>query len=175
MNTVTVRFTRRRRNVISWLIRWTVPRSRFALALSSHCLVNAEGGWFEATMLYGVRPIDPAALSDQLTVKETRYWVPNAEAGHAFLLAQVCRYVPKPPRWIPKWAQRFYAGVAKAWKNNYDWGGALGLGLAPGRDWSCPDCWYCYELAAGTLSAAGRPVFSALSHVGETALMAINP
>lgn len=150
MNAITVLFTRRKWNLISWLIRWTVPRSRFALALSSHCIVVHGNTAYEATMLYGVRqvPLD-MALKGQTIVKETHYQVPNAYAGIEFARGEV--------------------GAS------YDWGGAIGVGLAPDRDWADPSSWYCYEFAAAVLRAAGRPVFADLSHVGEVALMAINP
>lgn len=150
MNTITVLFTRRRWNPVSWLIRWAVPRSRFALALSSHCIIVDGDRAFEATMLHAVREVSLAeAMQGQIVVKETRYQVPDAAAGIAWARAQVA----KP----------------------YDFPGALGLGLTPGRDWKQDDKFFCYELAAGVLHAAGRPVFANLTHVGETALMAINP
>lgn len=147
---ITVLFTRRRFNPVSWLIRWAVPRSRFALALSSHCIIDAGDKMYEANMLHGVRAVDRAtALKGQMIVKETRYQVPNMAAGLAWAAEQV--------------------------GSPYDWPGALGLGLTPGRDWGQDDKWFCYEFAAGVLRAAGRDVFAQLTHVGETALMAINP
>lgn len=150
MDRITVLFTRRRWNIGSWLIRWAVPRSRFALALSSHCMIVDGDDVYEATMLHGVRKVNRfTALQDQIIVKETRYQVPDAKAGVAWLGEQV--------------------------GSPYDWDGALGLALTPGRDWKQANKWFCYELAAGALQAAGRPVFENLTHVGETALMAINP
>jgi len=150
MQTITLIFTRRKWNPISWLIRWAVPRSRFALALSSHCIIDAGDAVYEAHMLHGVRTTDRAtATSGLMIVKEIRYQVPDADAGIAWLKKQV--------------------GLP------YDWGAALGLGLSPYRDWTQNDKWYCYELAAGALRASGRPVFADIAHVGETALMAINP
>lgn len=150
MNTITVLFTRRTWNPVSWLIRWAVPRSRFALALSSHCIIVDGGRAFEATMLHAVREVSLAeAMQGQIVVKETRYQVPDAAAGIAWARAQV----GKP----------------------YDFPGAFGLGLTPGRDWKQDDKFFCYEYAAAMLHAAGRPVFANLTHVGETALMAINP
>lgn len=150
MSIITVVFTRRKWNPISWLIRWAVPRSRFALSLSSHCIVVQGATAYEATMLHGVREVPlEVALEGQTIVKTTHYQVPNAHAGIAFAHNEV--------------------GAS------YDWGGALGMGLAPGRDWADPSSWYCYEFAAAILRAAGRPVFAELSHVGEVALMSINP
>ena len=58
--------------------------------------------------------------------------------------------------------------------NNYDFKGAFGLSLAPGRHWAAADCRFCYEFDAGWPRAAGRDVLGNLSHIGETALMAIN-
>ncbi|HEX9173860.1 MAG TPA: hypothetical protein VF861_14500 [Telluria sp.] len=173
---ITVLFTCRARNPISWLIRWTVPRSRFALALSSHCLVDAGDVLYEATMLYGVREVDRAtALRGATVVKQTRYQVPDAAAGLAWARSQLCRYEPKLPAWFPAWVRPGCSALLKLCNNNYDWGGAAGLGLAPGREWADESAWYCYEFVAGVLRAAGRPVFAQLSHVGETALMAIDP
>lgn len=39
----------------------------------------------------------------------------------------------------------------------YDWGGVISF--AAHRDWSEEDCWYCSELAEGTIQAAGRTRF----------------
>jgi hypothetical protein len=150
LNTITIIFTRRRWNPVSWLIRWVMPRSRFALALSSHAIVVGPERCYEATMLHGVRPVEFfEALKGQLTVRAIHYKVPDPDAGIAWVEAQCGK--------------------------RYDWRGAFGLGLAPGRNWAEDDRWFCYELAAGALLAAGRPVFTNLSHVGEIALMAINP
>ncbi len=148
--TIRVIFTRRRWNPISWLIRWAVPRSRFSLALSSHCLIDTGVAVYEAHMLHGVRcvPLD-VAMKGQTIVKITDYQVPSVMAGL-------------------KWASE-QVGTP------YDWPGALGLGLTPGRDWLQDDKWFCYEFAAGVLQAAGRPLFANLTHVGETALMSISP
>ncbi|MBY0242661.1 MAG: hypothetical protein K2X55_25440 [Burkholderiaceae bacterium] len=151
MSTITIIFTRRHWNPVSWLIRWAMPRSRFALALSSHSIIAApDGTCYEATMRHGVRVVDRAtALSGQCVVREIAYKVPDVAAGI-------------------RWAQQ---QVGKS----YDWRGAFGLALAPGRNWADDGDWFCYEFSAGTLRAAGRDVFANLSHVGETALMAINP
>lgn len=150
MKTIRVIFTRRKWNAISWLIRWAVPRSRFSLALSSHCLIDSGVAVYEATMLHGVRCVPrEVALKSQTIVKVTEYQVPNVTDGY-------------------KWASE-QVGTP------YDWAGALGLGLTPGRDWKQDDKWFCYEFAAGVLQAAGRPLFANLTHVGETALMSVNP
>jgi hypothetical protein len=176
MNTIRVIFTRRRWNPVSWLIRWAVPRSRFALALSSHCIVDAGDKCYEATMLHGVRDVPlPIAMKGQVLIKETRFSVRNRAAAIAFLEAQVCRYKPKLPRWLPKWLRVPLTIILVLINNNYDFKGAFGLALAPDRDWAEADLWYCYELVAAALQAGGRPVFANLTHVGETALMSINP
>jgi hypothetical protein len=152
MSTIKVIFTHRRWNPISWLIRWAMPRSRFAFALSSHAIVVGPDQCYEATMLHGVRAVDYAkAIDGQVIVRERRYQVPDAAAGLAWAAEQARRKVP------------------------YDWRGALGLSLAPGRDWAEADAFFCYEFAAAVLRAGGRDLFSDLSHVGETALLAINP
>lgn len=150
MNTITLVFTARRWNPVSWLIRWAVPRSRFAMGLSSHCLIERDSIVYEANMLHGVRwaPRE-VALAGCTVVKRISYAVPDAEAGLNWALQQ----------------------CGKA----YDWRAALGLGLTPYRDWAEDDRWYCYELAAGALRAAGRDEFGNLQHIGEIALMAIKP
>ena len=150
MKTITVLFTRRRWSLVSWLIRWAMPRSRFALARSSHAIVVDGDTCYEATMLYGVREVPKhVALEGQIIVGTHHYQVPFPAAGLAWVRSQVGR--------------------------PYDFRGAFGLALAPGRDWAEDDCWFCYELAAAVLLHAGRREFVNLSHVGETALMAINP
>jgi hypothetical protein len=147
---ITILFTRRRWNLVSWLIRWAMPRSRFAWALSSHALIVDGGFCYEAVMLGGVRCVSlQAVLKNQQPVRELRYTVPDATAGIAWVQTQIGR--------------------------PYDFKGAFGLALAPGRNWADDDCWFCYELAAGVLKAAGRPEFANLSHIGETALFSIAP
>lgn len=150
MDSITLLFTKRRFNPVSWVIRWAIPRSRFALAMSSHCLIDGGDAIYEASMLHGVRRADRAtALAGLTTVATVTYSIPSRAAAIMWLNAQV----GKP----------------------YDWAGAFGLGLAPYRDWASDNKWFCYELGAGALRAAGRSVFSNLGHVGETALMAIEP
>lgn len=150
MDSITVLFTRRRWNPISWLIRWAMPRSRFAMGLSSHSIVLVGDTCYEATMLHKVRKVDRAtALAGQLVVVEKRFPVPDLAGGVA-------------------WAER---QVGK----RYDWRGAFGLSLAPGRRWADEDCWFCYEFAAGVLRAAGRNLFEDVSHIGEGPLLAVAP
>ena len=101
-------------------------------------------------MLHGVRCASyDVAMKGQTVVKIAEYQVPNAAMGLAFAASQV--------------------------GTPYDWPGALGLGLTPGRDWKQDDKWFCYEFAAAVIQAGGRPLFANLTHIGETALMAINP
>lgn len=174
MDEISILFTYRRRNAVSWLIRWAMPRSRFAFALSSHAIVYAGGRCFEATMLHGVREVERStALDGQTVVRERRYAVPDLAAGLRWARTQLCTYEADPPRWLPAPLQSACAAVLRILHNNYDFEGALGLGLAPDRDWASEDAWWCYEFAAGFLRAAGRPVFADLAHVGETALLAI--
>lgn len=167
MPTVKFYYTRKRWNPISWLIRWALPRSRFALALSSHVIIGIGETFYEATMLYGVRRVDHTpAFKGQTVVLEREHHVPNLAAGVEFLERQLCTYRPK------------FKGLLGSFelllRNNYDWGGAFGL-LSPDRNWAEEGCFWCYELAAAFLHAAGRNVFANLNHVGETALMAIEP
>ena len=150
MNTITLVFATRRWNPISWLIRWAVPRSRFALSRSSHCMIERDSVIYEASMLHGVRcGHRDAILYGMVVVDRIHYSVPDAEAGLDWLAAQCGK--------------------------RYDWRAALGLSLTPYRDWAEDDSWYCYELAAGALRAAGRDEFANLQHIGEIALMAIKP
>ena len=150
MNTITLHYTRRPWNPISWLIRWAMPRSRFALALSSHVIVQIGAWCYEATMLHGVRRVRPTeALRGQLVVRRVDYQVPDVSEAIRFADDQV--------------------GAG------YDFAGAFGLSLAPDRDWADPSSWFCYEFAAAVLRAAGRAVGINLSHVGETALLSLNP
>jgi len=150
MSTITLIFTRRAWNPISWLIRWAVPRSRFALSMSSHCLIDAGDVIYEANMLHGVRGVSRAvALSGLTVVKTIAYSVPDAAAGIAWAISQDGK--------------------------KYDWRGAFGLGLTPYRDWKDDRDWFCFEFAAAVLRASGRDAFENLAHVSETALMAIKP
>lgn len=175
MGTITLLFTRRR-NPISWLIRWALPRSRFTLALSSHCMVDAGDEVFEAHMIHGVRRAPrAAALAGAIITKTITYSVPDPAAGIAWAVTQLCGYESTPPAWLPLWAAIVWRKIDTLFHSNYDWRGALGLGFAPERNWADPSKWFCYEFGAGFIKACGRPVFANLSHVGETALMAIDP
>ncbi len=135
---------------MSWIIRYFTPRSRFHLAISSHCLICDGDYLIDSTMLHGVRRNKVKdALKGQTIVRTVSYSVPNAEAGVAWARTQV--------------------GLP------YDYKGALGVALSPDRDWTKPDAWFCYELAAATIVAAGRDSFRSYGHISETTLMAIKP
>ncbi|MGJ9420480.1 hypothetical protein ACHAC9_22390 [Massilia sp. CMS3.1] len=173
---VTLLYTRNRSHPVSFLIRWAMPRSRFALGLSSHVIVLARGRYFEATMGAGVREVEEAvALKGQIIVRRREHSVPDLDAGIAWARLQLCTYTAQPASWVPAWACGVYCAAQLLMHNNYDWGGALGLGLAPGRNWADEEDWFCYEFAGGFMRACGRQLFDELSHVGETALLAINP
>jgi hypothetical protein len=150
MDTLTVVFTKRKWNLISWLIRWMLPRSQFYLALSSHCQIVDGDHRIEAHMLYGVRRV-PAdvAMEGVEPVRTVHYTVPSEEDGLAWARDQV--------------------------KKKYDWLGAFGLGLAVDRDWQKPDAWFCYELAASAIVHAGRDCFADTGHITESALLSMKP
>lgn len=57
MNKITIIFTTRKWNPVSWFIRWCLPRSRFANSLASHCLIVDGDYVIEANMLHGVRRV----------------------------------------------------------------------------------------------------------------------
>lgn len=172
---VTLLFTRRQWNPVSWLIRWMKPRSRIALALSSHVVIAIGDTCYEANMVTGVRKGARAdILKGQTIVRKRVHYVPDLAAGVAFLESQLCTYKPTPAG-VPDALQPLVRKLLLMLNNNYDFGGALGLGLAPGQNWSDPSRWFCYELAAGFFKAAGRNVFEELERICETALLAINP
>lgn len=150
MNTLQVVFTKRAWNPISWLIRWAIPRSRFSLSLQSHCMVVDGDYMIEAHMLHGVRRVThDVALKGLTIVKRVDYEVPDAEAGIAWARNQV--------------------GAA------YDWSGAFGIALGVDRDWKKPGWWFCYEIAAGAITNAGRDVFADTGHITGSILLAIKP
>jgi hypothetical protein len=174
MKTATILLTRRHWNPVSALIRWSMPRSRFAWALSSHAIVQVDQQCYEATMLYGVRRVEcDVALAGQHVVRAITVPVPDLAAGIAWAEAQRCRYTPVAPTWLPIGLQRAYCAVALILQSNYDWRGAFGLSLAPDRNWADEDCWFCYEFAAAFLRACGIELFKSLPHVGETALLTL--
>lgn len=103
-------------------------------------------------MLYGVRRVPlSVALKGLTIVRAVDYQVPNAEAGLA-------------------WARR----LAEQ-KTKYDYAGALGLGLAPDRNWQDESNFFCFELFAGILDRAGRMIFSQNAHITGSMLLSIKP
>jgi len=150
MEQITLIFTKRNWSPGSLLIRWCLPRSRFYNSQSSHCLIEDGEYLIEASMTHGVRRVKrEEALKGLTAVNTVAYNVPNAEAGL-------------------KWARE---QVGK----KYDFKGALGLAIAPDRDWMEDDAWFCYELGAATLVAAGKDCFRSVGHISESTLLAIKP
>jgi hypothetical protein len=88
-------------------------------------------------------------MKGQTIVEVVHFRVPDADAGLAWVRTQV--------------------GL------KYDYPGALGLALAPDREWSDETDWFCFELAAATLSAAGRDYFKVNAHITGTMLQAMKP
>lgn len=151
MEQITVVFTKRDWNAGSYAIRWGLPKSRFKVAPASHCLIKDGDYYIEAAMLHGVRRSHTSiALKGLTVVDEVTYDVMDAEAGLAWARSQI----GKP----------------------YDYHGAFGLALAPDRDWTEPDKWFCFELAAATLAKAGRnPFREDAGHISGNLLLALKP
>lgn len=176
MRTIHAIFTKRAWNPVSWLIRWTVPRSRFALSLSSHCMIVDGDYIFEANMLHGVRRAPKAVALKNLTVVQTvDYTVPDAEKGLAFLRAQVCTYQAPIPKWMPVYMRSTYQSVMLFIHSNYDWAGAFGVAIDPSRDWMDPGWWFCYELLAAAIRESGRDIFRHTGYITESTLLSIKP
>lgn len=103
----------------------------------SHEAIVMEDGEsvIDATFTHGgvrQRPLaDVLAVSSQYAFRE--FEVPDAEAGYAFVRAQL----GKP----------------------YDWTGVLGLALH--RDWQEDDAWWCSEISEAWLAACGLVRFLA--------------
>lgn len=174
MQQITVIFTKRMLNPISWLIRWAIPQTRLVIARSSHSMVVDGDHVIEAHMLYGVRRVPLAdAIKGATVVGTINYPVVDAEKGRAWFRSQICTYRPTPPSWLPKWAQAAVGAVQRMIHNNYDFKGAMGLGLAPNRDWQDPIAWHCYEAVARTLREAGLDVFADTGFITETTLLAV--
>jgi hypothetical protein len=150
MQTITVIFTKRKWNPVSGAIRWAIPRSRFHIAKASHCLIQDGEYVIEASMTHGVRRTLMVDAMRGLAITDVvKFQVFDAEAGLTFARSQVGR--------------------------KYDFKGAFGLALYPGREYTEDDSWFCFELAAAALKAAGRDVFRASSHITGTMLQAIKP
>lgn len=143
-------FTKDSYSPISWLIRWALPRSRFAFAASSHCYVVNCDKYYDAHLFKGIRAIDEkTALKGSTIVKVIEYTILNPIRVSAWLDEQIGK--------------------------KYDWKGAFGLALKPSRNWAEDDSWFCYELAAAAIKVGGKDVFNNISHITETALFAIEP
>ena len=141
-------FTKTDWGIPSMIVRWTLPRSRFAWALSSHVLIDTGEYLYEALPYYGVRKsVRSVALAGSTIVDEIDFTVPDVPAALAFLEAQLGK--------------------------GYDYLGVLGLAFDPNRDWKEDKNWFCYEYAAATLAAGGLDIFSNLSHITETPLLAL--
>lgn len=150
MNKVTIYFTKRPWNPVSWAIRWSLPASRFKMARASHSMIRIGDDFVHASMLNGViRQPFADAMKGQRIVATREYLVPDIDAGLAWLQGQI----GKP----------------------YDWKGAFGIALDPYRDWREDDSWFCHELCAGFLAASGRKTFLNYGHVTDTALLLVNP
>lgn len=150
METITLVFTKRKWNPVSWLIRYCAPRSRFYMSRGSHCLIKDGDYFIEATMLHGVRrALAEVSMNGQTVVETVEYSVPNAEAGLAWARTQV--------------------GMS------YDFRGAMGLAISPDRDWKKEGWWFCYELAAATIAAAGRDMFRSQGNISENYLLCVKP
>lgn len=149
MNSITLVFTKTMWNPLSWFIRWVLPRSRFSLALSSHVfIIDNDNNYVEAVFPQGVRKQSKEkALKGLTVVKEKTYQVLDRNAGMEFLEKQIGK--------------------------KYDLKAGVGLGFNQDRIWDEDDRWYCYELAAATLKNAGLCHFTELSHITETALLAL--
>lgn len=144
------------RNPASYAIRYALPRSRFALAKSSHAVIVDGDCGIEARMLYrdggkwnsGVRRVPLGqAIGGATVVAQLNFLVPDAESGLSFAREQVGR--------------------------DYDYAGAFGLAIAPDREWQLDDAWFCYELAAMTIHAAGRKLFSSVGHITEREFLGV--
>lgn len=174
---IRVIYTARTFNPVSWLIRWMVPRSRVALAHSSHSMVVDGDHVIEANMIYGVRRVPIAqAIKGARVVRVAGYPVPNAERGLAWFRTQLCTYVPALPCWtrfLPAFARSSIELLMRMRYNNYDFKGAIGIGFAPDRNWQDPVNWSCFESSARTIKEAGSDVFADSGYITETTLMAV--
>ena len=144
MPVIKVIFTKDYLSLFSWLIRWTLPRSRFKLALSSHCYIDVGDGFlYNALPTTGVTKQTSIGTGD-IVVNTLYYNVKSLELAVDFLEEQL--------------------------NKKYDLAGALGLAFGESKQWHEDDSWYCYELAAGVIAASGGEQFNCLSRITETAL-----
>jgi uncharacterized protein YycO len=148
---ITILFVKRRWwNVVAALIRWAIPLSRFKLAKASHSMIVDNDDVIHATMLHGVirQPRDEA-LKGQSIVETVSYAVPDGAAGIEWANSQIGK--------------------------SYDFLGAFGLGLSPGRRWQEDDKWFCHELCAAAIQHSGRELFVDSGHVTDSHLLIIKP
>lgn len=150
MQTIRGIFTIRQNNPVSIGIRCMIPRSLTTMAQASH-VIGVDGDHaIEANMLHGVRRVPlKEALKGAKIVREVDFVVPDREAGL---------------RW-----GRGSVG------SKYDFSGAVGLGLAPDREWQDPADWFCFEHFAMMLAKAGRDIFAKHAHVTADKLLSIIP
>jgi hypothetical protein len=171
---IRVIYTAKLFNPVSWLIRWMVGPSKVSFTRSSHGMVVDGVYAIEAHMIFGVRRVPlTVALHGATVVLVADYPVDDAEAGLGWFRSQVCTYIGRRPAWLPKPLQELVALVDLVLHNNYDYKGALGLGIAPDRNWQSPDNWFCYEGIGRALKEAGLNVFAELGHITEGVLLAI--
>lgn len=148
MDKLTIVFTKDLWSPISWLIRWTLPRSRFSLALSSHCYIQDGNDFYQVLPFKGVHVVtETEMLMKDKVVCKLEYQVPNRNKSIEFLKSQLGK--------------------------GYDYKAAIALGLRPGRDWDDDNKWFCYELAGAALMHGGREEFNNVFHVNEIVLMSI--
>jgi hypothetical protein len=148
MDQVTVVFTKNVFSPISWFIRWCLPRSRFAFAISSHCLIKVGEETYDMGFGKPVYKVSwDKAMKGRSVVATRSFIVPNLQAGIDWAEEQIGK--------------------------KYDIKGAVGITIYPDRDWSEEDAWFCYEFAAGFLKACGLDIFHYISHVTETVLLSL--
>ena len=150
MPKATIIFAKRKWNIVSWLIRWALPVSRFKWARASHSMVLDGDYVIHATMLHGVirQPLSEA-LQNQTIVMQREYDVPDMDAGIEWAKTQVGK--------------------------SYDFKGAFGIALSPDRKWNEDDSWFCHEFCAAFLHASGKKLFTDFGHVTDSALILVNP
>lgn len=143
-------------NLGSTVIRLALPHTLFHLAQCSHSIIVDGEYAIEATMCWldgrkvcsGVRRVPlSAALAGSTVAQERQYTVPDVEKGLAWARSQV----GKP----------------------YDFKGAIGLAIAPERDWQQDDMWFCHELTGRAIHECGRIAFGNVSHLTSRELLGI--
>ncbi len=148
MNKAVILFAVRPWNPVSWLIRWALPVSRFKWARASHSMILDGDHVIHATMLQGVvRRTLAEVLESQAIVARREYAVPDLDAGLAWARSQI--------------------------GTDYDFEGAFGVSLEPGREWQDDGKWFCHELSAAFIHACGRKIFGKFGHVTDTTLLMV--